>query len=121
MVCDLTGLSFRQCDVYARTDLLRPSLADAQGSGSSRRYSRTDVALLMFVARATAAGGRLPSKSVLASLRAEIDRWQGPWSSLWVAVDEAGDVLLSDDVVAMVEALGGDRLALFLVPVDFDF
>src|SRR5256886_11942153 len=38
-VCKIVGISYRQLDYWARTDLVRPSLADARGSGTQRRYS----------------------------------------------------------------------------------
>ena len=31
---DIVGITYRQLDYWARTDLIRPSLADAKGSGS---------------------------------------------------------------------------------------
>ena len=34
----IVGISYRQLDYWARTDLVRPSLADASGSGSRRMY-----------------------------------------------------------------------------------
>lgn len=36
---DIVGISYRQLDYWARTDLIRPSVADAHGSGGRRRYS----------------------------------------------------------------------------------
>lgn len=42
-VCSIVGITYRQLDYWARTDLLRPSIADAKGSGSQRRYSYQDV------------------------------------------------------------------------------
>ena len=36
---EIVGITYRQLDYWARTDLIRPSLADAAGSGSRRRYS----------------------------------------------------------------------------------
>ena len=36
---EIVGISYRQLDYWARTDLVRPSVADATGSGSQRRYS----------------------------------------------------------------------------------
>jgi DNA-binding transcriptional MerR regulator len=42
-VCRLTGVTYRQLDYWARTDLITPSLAAATGSGSKRRYSYTDL------------------------------------------------------------------------------
>src|SRR6266567_1955022 len=48
-VCKIVGISYRQLDYWARTDLVRPSLADAHGSGSQRRYSYTDLVRLKVV------------------------------------------------------------------------
>lgn len=48
-VCKLVGISYRQLDYWARTDLLRPSLADAQGSGTQRRYSYRDLVALKVI------------------------------------------------------------------------
>jgi len=42
-VCTLVGITYRQLDYWARTGLLRPSLAEARGSGTKRRYSYRDV------------------------------------------------------------------------------
>jgi DNA-binding transcriptional MerR regulator len=36
-VCSIVGITYRQLDYWARTNLIRPSLADAKGSGSQRR------------------------------------------------------------------------------------
>ena len=40
---EVVGITYRQLDYWARTDLVRPSLADAKGSGSRRRYSYRDL------------------------------------------------------------------------------
>jgi DNA-binding transcriptional MerR regulator len=42
-VCRLTGVTYRQLDYWARTDLVTPSITPAHGSGSKRSYSYTDV------------------------------------------------------------------------------
>ena len=34
----VVGISYRQLDYWARTDLIRPALTDATGSGSRRTY-----------------------------------------------------------------------------------
>ena len=46
---DIVGISYRQLDYWARTDLVRPSLADAHGSGSRRRYGYADLLELKLV------------------------------------------------------------------------
>ena len=42
-VCRLTGVTYRQLDYWARTNLVTPSVASATGSGSKRRYSYRDI------------------------------------------------------------------------------
>ena len=58
-VCDLVGITYRQLDYWARTDLLRPSITDATGSGSQRRYSYRDVLELKVIKRLLDAGLKL--------------------------------------------------------------
>ena len=36
-VCSIVGITYRQLDYWARTDLVRPSLADARGAARSAR------------------------------------------------------------------------------------
>jgi DNA-binding transcriptional MerR regulator len=55
-VCALVGITYRQLDYWARTGLLRPSIADARGSGTQRRYSYTDVLELKVIKRLLDAG-----------------------------------------------------------------
>ena len=40
---EIVGISYRQLDYWARTDLVRPSVADASGSGTRRRYGYRDL------------------------------------------------------------------------------
>src|SRR5881398_1199317 len=42
-VCTIVGITYRQLDYWARTDLIRPSVADAKGSGTQRLYSYRDL------------------------------------------------------------------------------
>ena len=58
-VCTLVGITYRQLDYWARTDLLRPSITDATGSGSQRRYSYRDVLELKVIKRLLDAGLKL--------------------------------------------------------------
>jgi DNA-binding transcriptional MerR regulator len=56
---EIVNISYRQLDYGARTDLIRPSLADARGSGSRRRYSYRDLIELKLVKMLLDAGHRL--------------------------------------------------------------
>ena len=58
---DIVGITYRQLDYWARTDLVRPSLADAQGSGSRRRYSYRDLLELKAIKNLLDAGIKLES------------------------------------------------------------
>jgi DNA-binding transcriptional MerR regulator len=58
---EIVGITYRQLDYWARTDLVRPSLADANGSGSRRQYSYRDLLELKVVKSLLDAGIRLES------------------------------------------------------------
>jgi DNA-binding transcriptional MerR regulator len=60
-VCKIVGITYRQLDYWARTDLLRPSLAEARGSGTQRRYSYRDLLELKVIKRLLDAGLSLQS------------------------------------------------------------
>ncbi|MFQ5968571.1 MAG: MerR family transcriptional regulator [Acidimicrobiia bacterium] len=55
-VCKLVGITYRQLDYWARTDLLRPSIQTARGSGSQRLYSFQDVVQLKVIKNLLDAG-----------------------------------------------------------------
>lgn len=60
-VCAVVGITYRQLDYWARTNLLRPSIADARGSGSQRRYSYNDLLELKVIKNLLDAGVSLRS------------------------------------------------------------
>ena len=55
-VCKIVGITYRQLDYWARTDLIRPSIADAKGSGTQRRYSYRDLLELKVIKNLLDAG-----------------------------------------------------------------
>src|ERR1041385_5072292 len=57
----LVGITYRQLDYWARTDLLRPSITEARGSGTQRRYSYRDLLELKVIKRLLDAGVSLQS------------------------------------------------------------
>jgi len=58
---EIVGITYRQLDYWARTDLVRPSLEDAKGSGSRRRYSYRDLLELRVIKSLLDAGIKLES------------------------------------------------------------
>ena len=70
----VVGISYRQLDYWARTNLIRPSLTDAAGSGSRRRYSYRDLLELRMVKTLLDAGIRLESvRTVFEYLRNHVE------------------------------------------------
>jgi DNA-binding transcriptional MerR regulator len=70
---EIVGISYRQLDYWARTDLVRPSLADATGSGSRRRYSYRDLLELKVIKTLLDAGIKLESvRQVFTYLREQL-------------------------------------------------
>jgi DNA-binding transcriptional MerR regulator len=57
----VVGITYRQLDYWARTDLIRPSMSDAAGSGSRRLYSYSDLVELRVIKTLLDAGIKLES------------------------------------------------------------
>jgi DNA-binding transcriptional MerR regulator len=73
-VCNLVGITYRQLDYWARTDLIRPALRQARGSGSQRLYSFSDVVQLKVIKRLLDAGMSLKKiRSAVEILRQQMD------------------------------------------------
>jgi DNA-binding transcriptional MerR regulator len=72
-VCRIVGITYRQLDHWARTELIRPSIADAKGSGSQRIYSYRDVVELKAIKQMLDAGISLQrARTAIEHLRANL-------------------------------------------------
>ena len=68
--CTAAGITYRQLDYWARTELVAPSVRSAAGSGSQRLYSFTDILLLKVVKRLLDTGVSLQNiRMAVATLR----------------------------------------------------
>ena len=71
---EIAGITYRQLDYWARTELVRPSMARATGSGSRRLYSYRDLLELRAVKSLLDAGIRLELvREVFAYLTTQLD------------------------------------------------
>ena len=126
----VVGITYRQLDYWARTDLIRPSLTDAAGSGSRRRYSYKDLLELRVIKTLLDAGIKLESvRDVFEYLREHVD---GDISSAHLVIngnsvvlaqgDELIDVLQRGQGVLNVLSLAGvkDEVDAQLVPLGDD-
>jgi DNA-binding transcriptional MerR regulator len=113
---EIVGITYRQLDYWARTDLIRPSLVDANGSGSRRLYSYRDLLELKVVKNLLDAGIRLESvRDAFAYLRDHLGEdvasvnlvIQGRQSVLVRSGEELVDLLRMGQGVLNILPLGG--------------
>jgi len=126
----VVGITYRQLDYWARTDLIRPSLSDASGSGSRRCYSYKDLLELRVIKTLLDAGIKLESvRDVFNYLREHVGTDIASahlvinGSSVVLARgDELIDVLKSGQGVLNVLSLAGvkDEVDAQLVPLGHD-
>ena len=99
-VCNLVGITYRQLDYWARTGLITPSIQSAQGSGSQRRYSFTDIVQLKVVKRLLDAGMSLKKiRSAMDILREQLE-----------SDDPLADVTLLSDGKSIYAAHSADEV-----------
>src|SRR5664280_986292 len=100
-VCSVVGITYRQLDYWARTGLLRPSIVDATGSGSKRRYSYSDVLELKVIKRLLDAGLKLQqARQAVECLRGDL------------GVDLASAQLVLADSRSILATSGGELVDL---------
>jgi DNA-binding transcriptional MerR regulator len=113
-VCTLVGITYRQLDYWARTDLLRPSITDATGSGSQRRYSYSDVLELKVIKRLLDAGLKLQqARQAVECLRGDLGADLG--SAQLVMVGSRSVLAHSDGDV--VDLLAGGQGVFNILPL----
>ena len=91
----VVGISYRQLDYWARTNLIRPSAADAAGSGSRRQYTYKDLLELKVVKKLLDSGIKLTSvRDVFAYMREHVDT---EISSAHIVIDGSSVILCDGD------------------------
>src|SRR3984885_12256761 len=113
-VCPLIGITYRQLDHWARPGLLRPSIADARGSGTQRLYSYTDVVELKVIKQLLDAGISLQrARRAVECLR---DGLGGDLASSNLVLVGSNSVLAHTDG-EVVDLLKGGQGVLNIVPL----
>ncbi len=94
-VCKIVGITYRQLDYWARTDLVLPSVCGANGSGTQRLYSYRDLVELKVVKRLLDAGVSLQSaRKAIEYLRTQLGV---DLASAHLVLDGANTVLAQTD------------------------
>lgn len=96
--CSAAGITYRQLDYWARTDLVLPTVRTASGSGSQRLYSFKDILVLKVVKRLLDAGVSLQNIRVaVEALRAR-------------GVDDLARVTLLSDGTTVYECTSSEEV-----------
>src|SRR5579859_5135428 len=112
-VCSVVGITYRQLDYWARTDLLRPSITEARGSGTQRRYSYSDLLQLKVIKRLLDAGISLQSaRRAIDCLRSSGE----DVASANLVIDE-GRTVLARSGEEIIDLLQGGQGVLNIVPL----
>jgi DNA-binding transcriptional MerR regulator len=112
-VCSIVGITYRQLDYWARTELMQPSICAARGSGSQRLYSYIDLVQLKVIKRLLDAGVSLHAA------RKAIDCLRSAGEDLATAnlvIDERRSVLAHSGE-EIIDLLRGGQTVLNIVPL----
>jgi DNA-binding transcriptional MerR regulator len=110
-VCKIVGITYRQLDYWARTGLVRPSVMDAQGSGTQRLYSWRDLVVLKVIKQMLDAGISLQSaRKAVESLRA----FDEDLASVRIVL-QGPDVVLAQSDEQVMDLLRGGQGVLSMV------
>jgi DNA-binding transcriptional MerR regulator len=113
-VCKIVGITYRQLDYWARTELLRPSITDARGSGTQRCYSYHDVLDLKVIKRLLDAGVSLrQARRAVECLRDDL----GADLATANLVLAGSDAVLAHSEGEVVDILRGGQGVLNIVPL----
>jgi DNA-binding transcriptional MerR regulator len=96
--CSAAGITYRQLDYWARTDLVVPTIRSASGSGSQRLYSFKDILVLKVVKRLLDAGVSLQNiRIAVEALRSR-------------GVDDLAQVTLLSDGTSVYECTSSEEV-----------
>lgn len=98
IACQVAGITYRQLDYWARTDLVRPSIRNATGSGSQRLYSFKDILVLKIVK------GLLDTGISLQNIRLAVDNLRDR------GINEISEITLVSDGASVYECRSNDEI-----------
>lgn len=116
--CHIVGITYRQLDYWTRTNLVRPSLEEARGSGTRRLYSFRDLVLLKAVKDLIDAGMSLQKvREAIDYVRTAVS--EDPTETTLVARQGTIVVVKPQDRDLLIDALrrGQITLSLPLAPI----
>ena len=114
-VCKIVGITYRQLDYWARTELVRPSVMDANGSGTQRLYSYRDLVELKVIKQMLDAGISLQSaRKAVESLRG----FDESLASVRIVIQGPNVVLAQSDEQVMDLLRGGQGVLSVVLDIE---
>ena len=114
-VCKIVGITYRQLDYWARTELVRPSVMDANGSGTQRLYSYRDLVELKVIKQMLDAGISLQSaRKAVESLRG----FDEDLASVRIVIQGPNVVLAQSDEQVMDLLRGGQGVLSVVLDIE---
>lgn len=98
IACQVAGITYRQLDYWARTDLVKPSIRGAKGSGSQRLYSFKDILVLKIVK------GLLDTGISLQNIRLAVDKLRNR------GVNDIAEITLVSDGATVYECRSNEEV-----------
>ena len=113
-VCRLTGVTYRQLDYWARTELVTPSITPASGSGSKRSYSYGDLVEVKVIKSLLTSGVSLArARQAVACLRNSLG---ADLAASSLVLSDNGSVLAHSDG-ELVDLMRGGQGVFNIVPL----
>ncbi|WP_370513524.1 MerR family transcriptional regulator [Corynebacterium sp. 319] len=91
IACQVAGITYRQLDYWARTNLVNPTVRGAHGSGSQRLYSFRDILVLKIVK------GLLDTGISLQNIRKAVEKLEN------LGIDDLSGITLVSDGTTVYE------------------
>ena len=98
IACQIAGITYRQLDYWARTDLVVPSIRNAAGSGSQRLYSFKDILVLKIVKQL------LDTGISLQNIRKAVEKLEN------LGVDDLSGITLVSDGTTVYECTSAEEV-----------
>ncbi len=98
VACSAAGITYRQLDYWARTQLVEPSIRTASGSGTQRLYSFRDILVLKVVKRLLDTGVSLQN------IRTAVTHMRGR------GVDDLAEITLMSDGASVYQCTNAEEV-----------
>lgn len=106
-VCTRAGCTYRQLDYWVRHGAITPTVA-ANGSGSQRRFTETDLVAVRVATRLSLLGAPAEVRVAAARAVAALDAHD------WLVVTRQGDILSADQFAALLLSDEGSATAMLV-------